>query len=247
MYGCESWTTKKAEHWRIDAFELWCWRRLLRVLWTARKSNQSILKEISPEYSLEGLMLELKLQYLGHMMRKIDSLEKTLMLGGIGGRRRRGRQRMRWHHWLDGHEFEQALGVGEGQGSLVCCVPWGRIERDTAEWLNWPTVLINIGTVFRVTLRGTYLHNGKLISMELHLRTSLVVQCSGFHIFTVGGLGSIPVLGTRILHATWHSLKKKEGRKKKRKHELHLSISPCSQSLATTILLSTSTSQHHFQ
>ena len=98
LYGCESWTVKKAERQRIDAFELWCWRRLLRVPWTARRSNQSILKEISPGISLEGLMLKLKLQYFGHLMR-IDSLEKTLMLGGIGGRRRRGQQRMRW---LDG-------------------------------------------------------------------------------------------------------------------------------------------------
>ena len=99
MYGCESWTVKKAEHRRIDAFELWCWRRLLRVPWTARRSNQSILKEISPGCSLEGLMLRLKLQYFGNLMWRVDSLEKTLMLGGIGGRRRRGRQRMRW---LDG-------------------------------------------------------------------------------------------------------------------------------------------------
>ena len=99
MYGCESWTVKKAESRRIDAFKLWCWRRLLRVLWTARRSNQSIIKEISSGCSLEGLMLKLKLQYFGHLMRRIDSLEKTLMLGGIGGRRRRGQQRMRW---LDG-------------------------------------------------------------------------------------------------------------------------------------------------
>ena len=99
MYGCESWTVKKAEHRRIDAFELWCWRRLLRVLWTARRSNQSILKEISPEYSLEGLMLKLKLQHFGHLMRRTDSLENNLMLGKIEGSRRRGRQRMRW---LDG-------------------------------------------------------------------------------------------------------------------------------------------------
>ena len=96
MYGCESWTVKKAEHRRIDAFELWCWRRLLRVSWTARRSTQSILKEISPGCSLEGLMLKLKLQYFGHLMRRVDSLEKTLMLGGIGGRRRRRQQRMRW-------------------------------------------------------------------------------------------------------------------------------------------------------
>ena len=99
MYGCESWTVKKAERWKIDAFELWCWRRLLRVRWTAKRSNQSILKEISPGCSLEGLMLKLKLQYLGHLMGRVDLLEKTLMLGGIAGRRRRGQQRMRW---LDG-------------------------------------------------------------------------------------------------------------------------------------------------
>ena len=99
MYGCESWTVKKAEHQRIDAFELWCWRRLLRVPWTARRSNQSILKEIRPGISLEGMILKLKLQYFGHLMQRADSLEKTLMLGGIGGRRRRGQQRMRW---LDG-------------------------------------------------------------------------------------------------------------------------------------------------
>ena len=99
MYGCESWTVKKAECRRIDAFEVWCWRRLLRVPWTARRSNQSILKEISPGCSLEGMMLKLKLQYFGHLMRRVDSLEKTLMLGGIGGRRKKGQQRMRW---LDG-------------------------------------------------------------------------------------------------------------------------------------------------
>ena len=99
MYGCESWTVKKAEHRRIDVFELWCWRRLLRVPWTVRRSNQSILKESNPGISLEGMMLKLKLQYFGHLIRRVDSLEKTLMLGGIGGRRRRGRLRMRW---LDG-------------------------------------------------------------------------------------------------------------------------------------------------
>ena len=99
MYGCESWTIKKAEHQRIDAFELWCWRRLLRVLWTARRSNQSVIKEISPEYSLEGLKLKLKLQYFGHLMQRTDSLEKTLLLGKTEGSRRRGQQRMRW---LDG-------------------------------------------------------------------------------------------------------------------------------------------------
>ena len=110
MYGCESWTVKKAERGRIDAFELWCWRRLLRVLWTARRSNQSILKEISPERSLEGLMLKLKLQYYGHLMQRVDSLEKTLMLGSIGGRSRRGQQRMRW---LDGITDSMDRSLGE--------------------------------------------------------------------------------------------------------------------------------------
>ena len=110
MYGCESWTVKKAEHRRIDAFELWCWRRLLRVPWTARRSNQSILKEISPGISLEQMMLKLKLQYFGHLMQRADSLEKTLMLGGIGGRRRRGRQKMRW---LDGITDSMDLSLSE--------------------------------------------------------------------------------------------------------------------------------------
>ena len=109
MYGCESWTIKKAERQRIDAFELWCWRRLLRVFWTARRSNQSILKQISPGYSLEGLMLKLKFQYFGHLMRRSDSFEKTLMLGKIEGGRRRGRQRMRW---LDGITDSMHMGLG---------------------------------------------------------------------------------------------------------------------------------------
>src|SRR5574337_587564 len=110
MYGCESWTVKKAEPRRIDAFELWCWRRLLRVPWTAKRSNQSILKEISPGISLEGMMLKLKLQYFGHLMQRVVSLEKTLMLGGIGGRRRRGRQRMKW---LDGITDLMDMSLGE--------------------------------------------------------------------------------------------------------------------------------------
>ena len=139
MYGCENWTIKKAEHWRLDVFELWCWRRLLRVPWTARRSNQSTLKEISPEYSLEGLMLKLKLQYFGHLMRRTDSLEKTLMLGKIEGKRKREWQdeMVGWHHWIDGYEFEQALEVGDGQGSLACCSPWGCKQLETTEWLNW--------------------------------------------------------------------------------------------------------------
>ena len=136
IYGCESWTIKKAEHQRIDAFELRCWRRLFRVPWTARRSNQSILQEISPEYSLEGLMLKLKLQYFGYLMQRTDSLEKNLMLGKTEGRRRRGRQRMRWLDCITdsiGQEFEQAPGAGDGQGSLAYCSPWSHKEQDITE------------------------------------------------------------------------------------------------------------------
>ena len=139
MYGCESWTVKKAEHWRIDAFEVWCWRRLLRVPWTARRSNQSILKEISPGCSLEGLMLKLKLQYFVHVMRRVDSLENS-DAGRDWGQEDKGMtedEMARWHHQLDGREFEWTLGVGDGQGGLACCSSWGRKESDTTEQLNW--------------------------------------------------------------------------------------------------------------
>ena len=139
-YGCENWIIKKAEHRRMDAFELWCWRRLLRVPWTARRSYQSILKEISPEYSLKELMLKLIFQYFCHLM-WTDLFEKTLTLGKIEGGRRRGQQRIRW---LDGITNSMVmslskLGVGDGQGGLACCSPWGRKESDTTEWteLNW--------------------------------------------------------------------------------------------------------------
>ena len=138
MYGCESWTIKKTECQRIDALELWSWRRLLRVPWTARRSNQSILKEINSEYSLEGLMLRLKHQSFSHLMGRADSLEKTLMLGETEGRRRRGRQRMRWLDGItdNGHEIEQTPGDSEGQGSLACCSPWGCKEVDMTEQLS---------------------------------------------------------------------------------------------------------------
>ena len=137
MYSCESWTIKKAEHQRINAFELWCWRKLLTVPWTARRSNQSILKEISPECSLEWLILKLKLQYFGHLMQRTDLLEKTLMLGKKEGGRRRRQQRMMvgWHYQLNGHEFEQSPGVGDGQGGLACCSPWGR--KSWTQLSNW--------------------------------------------------------------------------------------------------------------
>ena len=140
-YGCERWTIKKSECRRIDAFELWCWRRLLRVPWSARRSNQSILKKISPGCSLEGLMLKLKLQSFGHLMRRADSLEKdpthwkkTLMLGKIEGRRGTIEDKMvGWHHRLNGHGFGWTPGVSDGQGGLACCGSWGRRESDTTE------------------------------------------------------------------------------------------------------------------
>ena len=149
VYGCESWTIKKAEWGRNDAFELWCWRRLLRVPWTARRSNQSFLKEISSGCSLVGLMFGLKLQYFGHLMRRADSSDSTLVLGKIEGKRRRGRQRMRW---LDGITDSMdvglgELGVGDGQGGLACCSSWGNKDSDTTEQLNWTENII-IKTIY---------------------------------------------------------------------------------------------------
>ena len=139
MYGCQSWTIKKAEHQRLDAFELWCWRRLLRVPWTARRSNQSILKEINPDYSLEGLMLKLKLQYFGHLMEELTHWKRSWCWERLktGGKGMTEDKMVGWHHWLNGHEFEQASDVGDGQGGLVCCSPWGHKGSDMTEGLNW--------------------------------------------------------------------------------------------------------------
>ena len=140
MYGCESWTIKKAEHRRIDTFELWCCRRQFRVPCTPRRSNQSILKEVSPEYSLEGLMLKLKLQYFGHLMRRTDS-GKDSDAGRDWGQEEKGTTKDEmagWHHWLDGPESEWTPGVGDGQGGLACCDSWGlRVGHDWATELNW--------------------------------------------------------------------------------------------------------------
>ena len=140
MYGCESWTIKKDERWRMDAFELWCWRRLLRVPWTARRSNQSILKEISPGCSLEGLMLKLKLPVLWPPDAKSLLIWKDPDAGKDWGQKEKettASEMVGWHHRLNGHGFEWTPGVGDGQGGLLCCSSWGRKELDTKEWLNW--------------------------------------------------------------------------------------------------------------
>ena len=152
MYGCESWTIKKAEPQRIDAFELWCWRRLLRVPWTAKRSYQSILKEINPDYSLEGLMLKLKFQYFGHLMRR-TLIGKDPDAGKDWGQEEKGMtedEMVGWHHWLNEHEFEQAPGVGDGQGDLECCSPWGLKELD---WANEVSIFMQMYCVKTKTLR----------------------------------------------------------------------------------------------
>ena len=161
MYGRESWTIKKAECRRIAAFEWWCWRRLLRVPWTARRSNQSILKETSFGCSLEGLMLKLKPQIFGHLMWRADSFEKTLMLGKIEQKEKGTTEdeMIGWHHWLDGHGFGWTPGVGDGQGGLACCNSWGHKESDTTERLNWTELRLPIdSTMIREKAKSLYVN-----------------------------------------------------------------------------------------
>ena len=155
MYGCESWTIKKAECWRTDVFELWCWRRLLRVPWTARRSNQSILKEISPEYSFKGLLLKLKLQSFGQPDAKNWLIGKDPDAGKDWRREEKGvtgDETVGWHQQLYRHEFEQAPGVGDGEGSLVCCSPWGRKESDMTEWLNWTEMSMHFENIMFILM-----------------------------------------------------------------------------------------------
>ena len=181
MYGCESWTVKKAECWKIDAFELWCWTRLLRVPWTARRSNQSILKEISPGCSLEGLMLKLKLQYFGHQMRRVDSLEKTLIFGKIESKRRSGwRKMVAYHHILNGHGFGWTPGVGDGQGDLACCSSWGRKELDTTERLNWTELIFHIIVILYLI---SYILKFYRTLLLLFYTVSIIQICSHFILY----------------------------------------------------------------
>ena len=185
MYGCESWTIKKAEHQRIDAFEPWCWRRLLRVPWTARRSNQSILKEISPGCSLEGLMLKLKLQYFVHLMGRMDSFEKTLMLGKIEGRRK-GDDRG-WDGWMASLTQWTWVWVNSGiwwwTGGLACCSPWDRKDLYTTEWLNWTELkFVMFSYVYGLFLSGSHVLCSFVTSMSVNYLFYLILPLFGVYI-----------------------------------------------------------------
>ena len=188
MYGCESWTIKKAECWRIYPFELWCWRRFLRVPWTARRLNQSILKEINPEYSLKGLMLKLNFPYFGYLMPRVGSFEKTPMLGKIEGKWRRGNRGWDdgWHHWLSGHEFEQDPVDSEGQGSQVCCSSWAcRVGDDLAteqhlDNANMAKVSINIEFRWYISWCSLYYHFNFSVFWKTFFKNLRTEYCSGF-------------------------------------------------------------------
>ena len=176
MYRCESWTVKKAEHRRIDAFELWCWRRLLRVPWTARRYNQSILEEISLGCSLEGMMLKLKLRYCGHLMWRVDSLKKTDAWRDWGQEEKGTTEDevAGWHHWLDGCEFEWTPGAGDGQGGLACCNSWGRKESDMTERLNWLNAIKHLQSPQKKKM-SISLSSRKIILKEILITKTIMI------------------------------------------------------------------------
>ena len=203
MYGCENWTVKKTELWRIDAFELWCLRRVLRVPWTARTSNQSILKEISPGVSLEGMMLKLKFQYFSHLMRRVDSLEKTDAGRDWGQEKGMTEDEMAgWHHWLDGRESEWTPGVGDWQGGLVCCDPRGhRVGHDWVTELNRTMVCANKDNCTSFFLSNLILF---LLFLSVLIRTSSPLSRLIYHKIKVAR-ASILALFPRLWDSAFHN------------------------------------------